>query len=163
LFIDLDGFKDVNDSLGHAEGDEVLAIVANRLREGLKTAPSGQTEPLLARLAGDEFTVLLPSLPSAADAERVAQAALAALTRPLEHGGREIRVGASVGVAVCPLHGAELNGLMKAADIAMYHAKSSGRSQVCVYHPALAEAFDRRASAAFGETGQLRAERITRL
>jgi diguanylate cyclase (GGDEF)-like protein len=160
LFIDLDGFKDVNDRLGHADGDEVLALVADRLREALKAAPSGHGEPLLARLAGDEFTMLLPSLPSAADAERVAQAALAGLTQPLEHQGRVVRIGACIGVAVCPLHGTELNALMKAADIAMYHAKFSGRSQVCLYHPALADAFDRRASAGAGV--QLRAERITR-
>ena len=158
LFIDLNGFKDVNDSLGHAEGDRVLAIVADRLREGVKALPGKAGEPLLARLAGDEFTVLLPSLPSAGDAERIAHAALTTLTQPLEHQGRRIRMGASIGVAVWPLHGAELNSLMKAADIAMYHAKSSGRSQVCVYHPALAEAFERRASA----PAQLRAERITR-
>ncbi len=162
LFIDLDGFKNVNDNLGHAHGDEVLAMVAARLREGVRAAPTGHAEPLLARLAGDEFTVLLPSLPSAADAERVAQATLTALVEPLVHQGREIRIGASVGVAVCPLHGAELNGLIKAADIAMYHAKFSGRSQVCVYHPALADAFERRSSAAFAEAAQPRADRITR-
>jgi diguanylate cyclase (GGDEF)-like protein len=163
LFIDLDGFKSVNDSLGHADGDEVLAMVADRLREGVKAVPGGDAEPLLARLAGDEFTVLLPSLPSAADAERVAHAALAALVQPLRHQGRSIALGASVGVAVCPLHATELHDLIKAADIAMYHAKSSGRSQVCVYHPALADAFGRRASASLFKEAQLRADRITRL
>jgi len=163
LFIDLDGFKDVNDSLGHADGDEVLAIVAGRLREAVRAVPAAHGEPLLARLAGDEFTVLLPSLPSAPEAERMAHAVLAALTEPLDHQGRTIRIGASIGVAICPLHGTELAGLMKAADIAMYHAKFSGRSQVCLYHPALAEAFERRAAASFVAAGQLRADRITRL
>jgi diguanylate cyclase (GGDEF)-like protein len=163
LFIDLDGFKEVNDSLGHAEGDEILARVAERLRGAMKAAPAGASEPLLARLAGDEFTILLPGLPSAADAERFAHAALASIAGPLHHRGRTIRIGASIGIAVCPLHGAELNGLMKAADVAMYHAKFSGRSQVCVYSPALAEAFERRTSAALGGGLQPRAERTTRL
>ena len=163
LFIDLDSFKDVNDRLGHADGDRVLAVVAERLRDGVRGVSGDHGEPLLARLAGDEFTVLLPALPSAGDAERIAQGALAALTQPLEHRGQTIRIGASIGVAVCPLHDTELNGLMKAADIAMYHAKASGRSQVCVYHPALADAFDRRASASSASVAQLRAERITRL
>ena len=163
LFIDLDGFKEVNDSLGHAEGDEILARVAERLRGAMKAAPAGASEPLLARLAGDEFTILLPGLPSAADAERFAHAALASIAGPLDHRGRTIRIGASIGIAVCPLHGAELNGLLKAADVAMYHAKFSGRSQVCVYSPALAEAFERRTSAALGGGLQSRAERTTRL
>lgn len=163
LFIDLDGFKSVNDNLGHADGDEVLAMVADRLRDGVKAAPTGDAEPLLARLAGDEFTVLLPSLPSVADADRVAQAVLASLTEPLEHQGRLLGLGASIGVAVCPLHATELNELIRASDIAMYHAKSSGRSQVCVYHPALADAFGRRASASFAAAAQARADRITRL
>jgi diguanylate cyclase (GGDEF)-like protein len=167
LFIDLDGFKEVNDSLGHAIGDQVLSLVAERLREAITAegAPANAWQPLLARLAGDEFTILLPYLPSVREAERIAGAALAALTDPFELEGRTIRMGASIGVAVCPLHGAELTSLMKAADIAMYHAKSSGRSQVCLYHPALAEAFERRAFAAFGcEDGadQPSAARITR-
>ena len=162
LFIDLDGFKEVNDSLGHANGDQVLSLVADRLRQAVTAEGSSVNgmPPLVARLAGDEFTILIPSLSSVREAERVASDALAALNRPFEHEGRTIGMGASIGVAVCPLHGADLNSLMKAADIAMYHAKSSGRSQICLYHPARAEAFERRAFAFY--EGDESAVRITR-
>lgn len=139
LFIDLDGFKEVNDRLGHAQGDHVLIMVANRLRIVLKAeTPSGAgPRPLLARLAGDEFTILLPALGSREDAERIAGRALAALSEPFRSEGQAIEMGASIGVALCPGHGLELTGLMKAADVAMYHAKESGRARFCVYEPRL--------------------------
>ncbi|HEY0043786.1 MAG TPA: EAL domain-containing protein [Allosphingosinicella sp.] len=150
LFIDLDGFKEVNDRLGHAQGDQMLIMVANRLRvvvkaEGDPEAPS----PLLARLAGDEFTILLPSVGSAEEAERIAARALAALSEPFSSLGQSSNIGASIGIAICPDHGTELPALMKAADIAMYHAKSSGRSRVCLFDGELARASEQRA--AFGE------------
>ena len=144
LFIDLDGFKEVNDSLGHAKGDQVLAMVANRLRIVVKaeTSEDSLTPPLLARLAGDEFTLLFPCVHEAAEAERIAQGALAALCEPFEIGGQTIDMGASIGVALSPRHGTDLAALMKAADIAMYHAKESGRSQACMFHARMAAAFE---------------------
>jgi diguanylate cyclase (GGDEF)-like protein len=146
LFIDLDGFKEVNDSLGHAAGDQVLVLVANRLRQIAKAeAKSGSlSQPLLARLAGDEFTMLFPDVRDSREAERIARQVLMALNAPYENSGQSIDMGASIGVALCPRHGTELTGLMKAADIAMYHAKASGRSQYCLYHPRLAAAFEKK-------------------
>jgi diguanylate cyclase (GGDEF)-like protein len=134
LFIDLDGFKEVNDQHGHAHGDQVLIMVANRLRVVAKaeTEADSPAPPLLARLAGDEFTMLLPGL-RAAEAERVAGRALAALAEPLLHGGNVSRLSGSIGIALSPDHGAELTGLMKAADLAMYEAKARGRSRACMF------------------------------
>jgi diguanylate cyclase (GGDEF)-like protein len=147
LFIDLDGFKEVNDSLGHAQGDQLLAMVAKRLRDVVKgrTKPGRLCQPLLARLAGDEFTMLFPEVGDGLEAERISRAALAALLQPFENGGRTINMGASIGVAFCPGDGADLTNLMKAADIAMYRAKASGRSRVCLYHPSFDAAFYDRA------------------
>jgi diguanylate cyclase (GGDEF)-like protein len=147
LFVDLDGFKEVNDSLGHAQGDQILVLVANRLRSLVREEgeQGNLLHPLIARLAGDEFTLLFPSIPSPKEAERIAQRVLAALCAPFEMGGQKIEMGASIGVALCPAHGTELTSLMKAADIAMYHAKASGRSRICLYNAELGAAFERRA------------------
>jgi diguanylate cyclase (GGDEF)-like protein len=147
LFIDLDGFKEVNDRLGHAQGDQTLALVAGRLRTAVKAeVESGDlVHPLIARLAGDEFTLLFPSLGDPAAAERIARQLLVSLCEPFDMGEQKIEMGASIGIALAPLHGGDLTSLMKAADIAMYHAKASGRSRVCVYDAALATAFDEKA------------------
>jgi diguanylate cyclase (GGDEF)-like protein len=147
LFIDLDGFKEVNDRLGHAQGDQVLTMVANRLRVVIQAeAGTGAAwQPLIARLAGDEFTMLLPGI-GRAEAERIAARVVDALAEPFGSAGKSSYLGASIGVALCPDHGGELTVLMKAADIAMYHAKASGRSRTCIYHPRLAEASEKRAS-----------------
>lgn len=146
LFIDLDGFKEVNDNLGHAQGDQVLCIVANRLRAVAKaeSRAGSLAQPLLARLAGDEFTMLFPHVRDPADAERIARAALAALNQGYENAGQAIDMGASIGVALCPRDDTDLTGLMKAADIAMYRAKADGRAQYSIYRPALAAAFEQK-------------------
>lgn len=146
LFIDLDGFKEVNDNLGHAQGDQVLCMVANRLRAVVKAEirPGRLAQPLLARLAGDEFTMLFPHIRGAADAERIARAALTALNAHYEIAGQAIDMGASIGVAICPRHDTNLTGLMKAADIAMYRAKANGRSQFSMYQPHFATAFEQK-------------------
>jgi len=147
LFIDLDGFKEVNDHLGHAQGDQVLVMVANRLRVVLKaeTEAGTRSPPLLARLAGDEFTLLLPAVGGRDEAKRIAERALSALSEPFRSGSNLVEMGASIGVALCPDHGADLTVLMKAADIAMYHAKESGRSRVCLFDAALGEASEEKA------------------
>lgn len=146
LFIDLDGFKDVNDSLGHAGGDQVLAMVADRLRGVAKAEARSRelTQPLVARLAGDEFTMLFPNIRYGEEAERIAKRVLATLTLPFEINHQIVDMGASIGVALCPQHGDELTVLMRAADIAMYHAKESGRSQYCLYHAGHGAAFERK-------------------
>ncbi|HYE27588.1 MAG TPA: EAL domain-containing protein [Allosphingosinicella sp.] len=148
LFIDLDGFKEVNDRLGHAQGDQVLVMVANRLRVVLKAevAPGTLAPPLLARLAGDEFTMLLPEVSSREEAERIATGALAALAEPFKPAGQSVLIGGSIGIALAPEHGTDLTALMKAADIAMYQAKACGRSRLCSYEPSLARASEERSA-----------------
>ena len=121
LFLDLDRFKAVNDRLGHAAGDEVLAEIAVRLRSCLRRTD------LLARLGGDEFVVVLLGLDvdtAAAEAEQVAAALAAAVSRPLLVRGQEITVGASVGVAVHPRDGCDFDVLLHNADVQMYRSKT---------------------------------------
>jgi diguanylate cyclase (GGDEF)-like protein len=135
LFIDLDGFKEVNDRFGHAYGDQVLTMVANRLRVVVKaeTEAVSASPPILARLAGDEFTMLLPNVGTEAEGRRIAERALAALAEPFEHGSQVSRLSGSIGIALSPGHGIELTVLMKAADLAMYQAKARGRSRACLF------------------------------
>jgi diguanylate cyclase (GGDEF)-like protein len=140
LFVDLDRFKAVNDSLGHARGDQLLVMVANRLRVVVTAEFSELTgrRPLLARLAGDEFTLFFPEIPSAVEIERVARRIALAISEPFELHGHSIDIGASIGVALCPEHGRSIESLMRAADIAMYRAKSRGGGQHCMFSEALA-------------------------
>ena len=158
LFVDLDRFKNVNDSLGHARGDQLLIMVANRLRV-VVTAELGEgpvARPLLARLAGDEFTIFFPQIEEAADAERVARRIALAISEPFELHGHSIDIGASVGVAVCPDHGVAIEGLMRAADIAMYRAKQQGGGRYCLFSEELAAEHQRKidTEAALGEALQ---------
>ena len=146
LFVDLDRFKNVNDSLGHARGDQLLIMVANRLRV-VVTAEIGEGQahrPLLARLAGDEFTIYFPVIETAADAERVARRIALAISEPFELHGHSVDIGASVGVAISPDHGTAIEGLMRAADIAMYRAKNNGGGRYCLFSEALAEEHQRK-------------------
>ncbi|MGY2128270.1 EAL domain-containing protein [Blastococcus sp. SYSU DS0617] len=127
LFVDLDGFKAVNDELGHAAGDEVLQSVARTLRGRLRRAD------LLARLGGDEFLVALTGLApdsAAVEARRVADGLAAALGAPIEVAGRSVMVGASVGVAVYPADGEEFSALLHRADVDMYRCKTTARGAV---------------------------------
>jgi diguanylate cyclase (GGDEF)-like protein len=139
LFVDLDRFKGVNDSLGHARGDQLLVMVANRLRVVVNgESQSGAVRPLLARLAGDEFTLFFANLSSLADVERLARRVVLAIGEPFELHGHSIDIGASIGVAISPFHGASVESLMRSADIAMYQAKSRGGGQHCLFSEALA-------------------------
>ncbi|HET9398408.1 MAG TPA: EAL domain-containing protein [Sphingomicrobium sp.] len=158
LFVDLDRFKNVNDSLGHARGDQLLIMVANRLRV-VVTAELGDgpvARPLLARLAGDEFTIFFPGIEDAGDAERVARRIALAISEPFELHGHSIDIGASVGVAICPDHGVAIEGLMRAADIAMYRAKQQGGGRYCLFSEELAAEHQRKidTEAALGEALQ---------
>ncbi|MCF2513905.1 EAL domain-containing protein [Sphingomonas sp. G124] len=146
LFVDLDRFKNVNDSLGHARGDQLLIMVANRLRV-VVTAELGEApvkRPLLARLAGDEFTIFFPEIEEASDAERVARRIALAISEPFELHGHSIDIGASIGVAICPDHGTAIEGLMRAADIAMYRAKNNGGGRYCLFSEELAAEHQRK-------------------
>ncbi|GIG89024.1 hypothetical protein Pen02_39600 [Plantactinospora endophytica] len=128
LLIDLNHFKEVNDTLGHAAGDRVLIQVAERLR----TAVHG--EDLVARLGGDEFAVLFHGLPAPAVAAHRAEALLTALHEPIELDGMRISVEASGGIAVAPSSGG-MTELLRRADVAMYQAKRAGR-RIATYAPA---------------------------
>lgn len=121
LFIDLDHFKKVNDTLGHAAGDQLLKIAAERLSRCVRE------EDTVARIGGDEFTVVLPNIESAANAEPVVQKILRAFSLPFELSGQEVFVSASIGITVFPDDGDNPDELMKNADTAMYRSKERGR------------------------------------
>ena len=127
LFIDLDRFKHINDSLGHPIGDLLLKAIAERLRDQLRDVDT------VARLGGDEFIILLPGLHQESDAEHVARKLLNAFTAPFQADGHEFCVSASVGIALFPKDGDDAPTLVKNADAAMYRAKSRGRSRIEYY------------------------------
>jgi diguanylate cyclase (GGDEF)-like protein len=131
LFLDLDGFKHVNDSFGHPIGDRLLVEIGNRLTAAVRASDT------VARLGGDEFAVLLLRCDSASAME-VAQKLRAAIVRPAEIDGQSLMVDVSIGAAVAPQHGDEAQALMQHADMAMYAAKASGGGAV-LYSAALGE------------------------
>jgi diguanylate cyclase (GGDEF)-like protein len=130
----------VNDSLGHARGDQLLIMVANRLRVVVNAEFTGnsRSRPLLARLAGDEFTIFFPEIDSIEEIERISRRVVLAISESFELCSHSVDIGASVGVALSPEHGTSIEALMRAADIAMYRAKSAGGGQHCVFNAALA-------------------------
>lgn len=139
MFVDLDRFKLINDTLGHAAGDRLLKEIAARLQARLRATDS------IARLGGDEFALILTDLPSTDDAARVANTLLRALARPLRLEGQDIHPTASIGVTIYPLDDPEGKRLLENADIAMYRAKSEGRNRCAYFTPAMhAEARARR-------------------
>lgn len=127
LYIDLDGFKAVNDTFGHAAGDEVLQGVAARFRSSLRRSET------IARVGGDEFTVLVEGLSDAGDALKAADRVLAALSTPLRAVGCDVRVTPSIGVALFPDHAREAEALMHHADTAMFWAKKAGSNCARVF------------------------------
>jgi len=127
MFVDLDHFKELNDSLGHEAGDGLLCEVARRL----KTALEGHS--VAARLGGDEFLVLLPTVLPADDPVALADQLLASLGQPLQLSGKEIRPSASVGVSLFPDDGTDATTLLRLADLALYRAKQGGRNAVHFY------------------------------
>ncbi len=122
LFVDLDRFKRVNDTLGHAAGDQLLCAVVERLRRSVRQGD------LIARWGGDEFTVLLPRVTGADEAGQVAERLLAALAWPLQVGEHRLHVSASIGMALFPEHGGDAETLLKHADLALYRVKAAGRN-----------------------------------
>ncbi|GGO38685.1 tetratricopeptide repeat-containing diguanylate cyclase [Deinococcus humi] len=129
MFIDLDGFKRVNDTLGHSSGDVMLQEVAARLRCLLRDSDT------LARMAGDEFVVLAHDITDSMDLQMIANRIVEALQVPFAIAGVAVQVGASVGYACYPEHATELDGLLHCADTAMYQAKRQGKNQACAYRP----------------------------
>ncbi|HKU79293.1 MAG TPA: diguanylate cyclase, partial [Rhodanobacteraceae bacterium] len=132
LFLDLDRFKHVNDSMGHAAGDRMLKAAGSRLRHVVREGDS------VARLGGDEFTVVLENIGSSAEAERVAEKIISAFEEPLElDNGQEVVISPSIGIAMHPDHGQVPSDLLKFADTAMYQAKDHGRKTWMVYTEAM--------------------------
>ncbi|MBI5331568.1 MAG: EAL domain-containing protein [Betaproteobacteria bacterium] len=127
LFIDLDRFKDVNDSLGHAFGDKLLMDAASRIRDAVRASDT------VARLGGDEFTVILEDEVTPEDAAGIARKIIKSFARPMQIDGRNLFVGASVGIARFPSDGDCSDALLKSADTAMYQAKEKGRGRYCFF------------------------------
>ena len=140
IFLDLDEFKYINDTLGHDAGDELLCKIADYLQHSIrpsdlvaKLATENSTQASLSRLGGDEFTLLLPDLQDIEGAARVADRVLEQLRRPIKIQGKEFFVTGSMGIALYPNDGDSVDTLLKNADIAMYHAKQSGRNNYRFY------------------------------
>ncbi len=133
-FLDLDAFKRVNDTLGHSVGDELLCEVGKRLVSIIRLSDSiarmdaDDTQMGVARMGGDEFTLLLPGISDALDADRIARRVLEALRAPFQVAGHELFVTASLGIAIYPFDGDDVDTLLKNADTAMYCAKDVGRN-----------------------------------
>jgi diguanylate cyclase (GGDEF)-like protein/PAS domain S-box-containing protein len=137
LFIDLDRFKSINDSLGHDIGDEVLVQVARRLSEALRE------DDTLARFGGDQFVCLLPDIATREDALLVANKLLAALAQPVEVAGHQFKIGASIGISAYPSDGAAVDDLIIKADRAMLRAKRAGGNLVRFFSAGMAAEMDR--------------------
>ncbi len=132
LYLDLDGFKQVNDSLGHDIGDHVLMETASRLRSAIRS------NDILARFGGDEFLLILPSADHLV-VTAIAQRMIDAMARAFDVDGKTVYVTASIGIAMAPLDGANPTDLLRHADTALYKAKSAGRNTLMFFNPAMAE------------------------
>ena len=133
LFIDLDGFKTINDTLGHDQGDELLVTIARRLESMLRR------EDFSAWLGGDEFVVLMHDPQDAGNAMSLARKLLASISGPMALGSQNVSLTASFGIALYPEHASGTHGLLKAADAAMYEAKARGRNRAAVLDQALGD------------------------
>jgi diguanylate cyclase (GGDEF)-like protein len=138
LFVDLDRFKMLNDSLGHYAGDTVLRAVAERLRASVTP------EDTVSRLGGDEFVILLRSVAQSEDAARAARNIMEALSPPVRVEPQELRISASIGIAMYPMHGDNSTRLIANADAAMYHIKKSGRSSFAFFSSEMSTFFPER-------------------
>ena len=141
MYVDLDRFKSINDTLGHHVGDLLLQTVASRLQSALRESD------VVARMGGDEFIVLLNELDSVADIEMVANKVIELISRPCTNlDGHDIQVNPSIGIAVFPQDGHNVETLCQHADAAMYQSKRAGRGRYTFFDPALNPASDRQFS-----------------
>ncbi|GGL86408.1 hypothetical protein GCM10010840_25490 [Deinococcus aerolatus] len=129
MFVDLDDFKCVNDSLGYAAGDAVLREIAERMQRALRPRET------IARVGGDEFVVVAADLQGAPHAARVARQVQEAVMRPICVAGEEVTVGCSVGISLSSQDGTQADDLLRLADLAMYEIKKEGKSAVHFYSP----------------------------
>src|ERR1700692_1898774 len=133
LFLDLDRFKNVNDSFGHHSGDDLLQQIAKRL---LKACRAGDT---VARLGGDEFAILQTVMSNEKDTSALAQRVIEGISQPLMHAGVSLRVTGSIGITMFPMDGTEAETLQRNADLAMYQAKAEGKNTFRFFQPAMNE------------------------
>jgi diguanylate cyclase (GGDEF)-like protein len=134
MFIDLDHFKDINDTLGHAAGDALLVEVAQRLRRAVRASD------LVARLGGDEFLILLVSSDIRSEIDRVRQRLMRTVVQPVLLHGQAMRVTPSMGVSLYPQDGQDIDTLLRNADLAMYSAKGRGRNDLAFYEASMSDA-----------------------
>ena len=133
FLIDIDFFKQINDSLGHANGDILLATVGQRLLSSVRESDT------VARMGGDEFVIVMPEFHSIQEVERCGEHIIRNASRPIEISGRETSLTLSVGVSIFPEHGRTAEVLLSNADAAMYSVKESGRNNLCVFDEAFAK------------------------
>jgi diguanylate cyclase (GGDEF)-like protein len=127
MMLDVDNFKDVNDTLGHDAGDQLLQLIARRMASVVREIDT------VARMGGDEFIFMAPDLGNIGDAEKLTQRILDAFKKPFEINGNPISTTASIGISLYPSDGDDVQNLMKTADIAMYRAKAAGRNSYRFY------------------------------
>jgi diguanylate cyclase (GGDEF)-like protein len=131
FLIDIDWFKQINDSLGHADGDVLLATVGQRLLSSVRESDT------VARMGGDEFVIVMPEIRSSQDIECCGEQIIRNASQPIEISGRKISLSLSVGIAVFPEDGRTAEDLLRNADAAMYAVKDSGRNSFCMFHQGL--------------------------
>ena len=136
MFLDLDRFKLINDSLGHDAGDQLLCITAQRIRGAIRESD------ILFRMGGDEFTVILEDVKIPEQAAEIAQRVLDMISKPIQLKDEEFTISASVGMSVYPRDGESAEFLVKSADTAMYRAKELGRSCFTFFSPEMNERFE---------------------
>ncbi len=145
MFIDMDGFKQVNDALGHSQGDKLLVLLAERLKMVVRHDFADQiegadTNVVVARFGGDEFVIFVANSGSGNAAQKLANRILRILADPFQLGSKSVQIGASIGVAFAPDHGDDFRELIRKADVAMYQAKTLGKNRCEFYREALLEA-----------------------
>ena len=140
LYIDLDRFKPVNDTMGHAAGDEILVRVAERLRQCIRA------DDLVARIGGDEFVMVISRLRDQDDVRQLCTRLLESLAKPFGYGQQQVFIGASIGVAIAPQDSSQASELLRCADVALYQAKNSGRGNWCLYDREMGEHLHQRSS-----------------
>jgi diguanylate cyclase (GGDEF)-like protein/PAS domain S-box-containing protein len=133
LLLDLDHFKVINDSLGHEAGDQLLKAVANRLRGVI------QADNVLARFGGDEFIILMPEIISADEAFEVSKEIVKVMKEPFYIYEQQFTISTSIGISLHPIHGEDMENLIKNADLAMYHSKEQGRNCYSLFTPLMKE------------------------